>query len=240
MLSILLLQIFISQGRCFNRLVPSSLTSISHAGISTREDFLVQHLMNSHRHGHHHGHHRDTTFLQNVGFSKNKFFDESPFFMNKSSSKLNGSKLDDDLFDDLSDGKLQRRSENSNGGSDSDDDVSIELLPLADGEELSDELLAQLQQGQPSELAIMKEVSGTFCFSIESYTNFRLTMHFVFDFLNEIFSFHLPSRVASWNKWIYLSLSRIHYTFPLVECTLGTRLVRAINRVRGNWDFYSS
>ena len=145
MLSILLLLTFVSQGRCFNRAAPSSLAFMSPAaGISKRKDFILRtQIINSHH-------------LHNVVFSNNEFFNQSLlFYKNKSSSKLNGSKLDDDLFDDLSDGENSNSSSDGNG----DDNVSIELLPLADGEELSDEILAQLEQGQPSELAIMKEVS---------------------------------------------------------------------------------
>ena len=55
---------------------------------------------------------------------------------------------DKDFFDD--------------GISSSSNDESIEnfeILSLQDGEELSDDILSQLEEGQPSELSIMKEVS---------------------------------------------------------------------------------
>lgn len=48
--------------------------------------------------------------------------------------------------------------DNSNG-KDNGGANNIELLSLGDSEGLSDEMLSQLQEGQPSQLTIMKEVS---------------------------------------------------------------------------------
>jgi hypothetical protein len=69
----------------------------------------------------------------------------------------------DDFFDD--------------GGSSNEDITDIEIVNLEDGDELSDEVLLQLQEGQPSQLAILKEVSeseiytffGTCCFRCISF-----------------------------------------------------------------------
>lgn len=156
MLSILLLFTYLIHGSCFHecsvRVTSSPLLSA----------FLLSHNKKGRqrqRQQHHQRQHMIISTQRNnpFTFTRSKVEGAKEYSIiskhyddfNSRRQQLKNSKSDNDLFDDEIDYDILSKSD-------------IEFLSMADGEELSDEILAQLEEGQPSELAIMKEVREIF------------------------------------------------------------------------------